>query len=163
MTASVRKGQRTDEREERALLELLAHGLSADEFRRLVACAVLALDKGGRDRLVARLGGETGETLRRLLESHGRSGTKARPSPGAAKIREEWERAWGEWESCVSESGDEDGQYVVREHHWEEPYLDASSLAGDLEPIAARMRAILARVMDEIGRASCRERVCQYV
>jgi hypothetical protein len=94
-------------------------------------------------------GGETGETLRRLLGSHGRSGAKARPSPGGAKIRQEWEKAWSDWEACVAESGDEDGRYVIREHHWEEPYLDASSLALDLEPIAARMRAMLERVMDE--------------
>ena len=144
-----RKGQRADAAEEGALLELLAHGLSEGEIRRVVACAVLTLDEEGRDRLVARLGSETGETLRRLLGSHGRSGTTARPSPGAAKIREEWESAWGEWETCVAESGDEHGRYVIREHHWEEPYLDASSLAGDLEPIAARMRAMLERVMDE--------------
>ena len=95
-----RKGQRADDAEEGALLELLAHGLSEDEIRRVVACALLALDEGGRDRLVA-------------------------------------------------ESGDEDGRYVVREHHWEALYLDASSLALDLEPIAARMRAMLERVMDE--------------
>jgi hypothetical protein len=144
-----RKGPNAGDAKEGALLELLAHGLSEDEIRRVVACALLALDEGGRDRLVARLGGETGETLRRLLGSHGRSGAKARPSPGGAKISQEWAKAWSDWEACVAESGDEDGRYVVREHHWEEPYLDASSLAEDLEPIAARMRAMLERVMDE--------------
>jgi hypothetical protein len=144
-----RKGKGADGAEERALLELLTHGLSKDEIRRVVACALLALGERGRDRLVARLGEETGGTLRRLLVSHGRSGTKARPSPGAAKIRQEWEKAWGDWEACVAESGDEHGRYVLREHHWEEPYLDGSSLAEDLEPIAARMREILERVMDE--------------
>ncbi|MFQ5827879.1 MAG: hypothetical protein ACE5JD_01805 [Candidatus Methylomirabilia bacterium] len=144
-----RKGQRADRAEERALLELLSHGLSEDEIQRVVACALLALDERGRDRLVARLGEETGRTLRRLLASQGRSGTKARLSPGGAKIREEWEKTWAEWESCVAESGDEHGRYVVREHHWEEPYLDGSSLAQDLEPIAAGMRELLERVMDE--------------
>ena len=144
-----RKSRRADRAEERALLELLSHGLSAEEIQRVLACALIALDERGRDRLLARLGEETGGTLRRLLASHGRSGAKARPSPGGAKIRQEWEKAWGDWEACVAESGDEDGRYVVREHHWEEPYLDGSSLAGDLEPIAARMRAILERVMDE--------------
>jgi len=75
-----RKGQRADNAEEGALLELLAHGLSEDEIRRVGASAVLALDEGGRERLIARLGKETGGTLRRLLGSHGRSGAKARPS-----------------------------------------------------------------------------------
>ena len=144
-----RKGQRADCAEERALLELLSHGLSEEEIQRVLACALLALDERGHDRLLAQLGEETGGTLRRLLASRGRSRTKAQPSPGSAKILEEWEKAWGEWEACVAESGDEDGRYIVREHHWEEPYLDGSSLAEDLEPLAARMRTILERVMDE--------------
>ncbi len=152
MTARARgtpKGQRADRTEERALLELLSYGLSEAEIQRVLTCALLALDERGRDRLVARLGEETGGTLRRLLVSHGRSRTKAQPSPGSAKVREEWEKAWAEWEACVAESGDEHGRYVVREHHWEEPYLDAPSLAQDLEPIATRMREMLERVMDE--------------
>ncbi|MFQ5830661.1 MAG: hypothetical protein ACE5JD_16135 [Candidatus Methylomirabilia bacterium] len=144
-----RKGKRADAAEERALLELLSHGLSEDEIRRVVACALLALDERGRDRLFARLADETAGTLRRLLASRGRSRTKARPSPGGGKIRQKWEKAWGEWEACVAESGDEHGPYVVREHHWEEPYLDGASLAQDLEPIAARMRQVLERVMDD--------------
>lgn len=144
-----RKGQRDDRGEERALLELLAHGLSEEEIQRVLACALLALDEQGRDRLFGRLGPETGATLRRLLTSRARSRTKAPPSPGSAKIRQEWDKVWSEWEACVAESGDEDGRYVVREHHWEEPYLDGLTLAGDLEPIAARMRTILERVMDE--------------
>jgi hypothetical protein len=95
-----RKGQRADRAEERALLELLSHGLSEEEIRRVLTCALLALDERGRDRLLARLGEETGGTLRRLLVSHGRSRTKAQPSPGSAEVREEWEKAWDEWEAC---------------------------------------------------------------
>jgi len=152
-TRGTRTRQRADRAEERALLELLSHGLSEDEIQRVLACALLALDERGRDRLLVRLGEGTGGTLRRLLASRGRSRTTAQPSPGGAKVREEWEKAWDEWEACVAESGDEDGRYVVREHHWEEPYLDGSSLAQDLEPIAAQMRKILERVMDE-GLAS---------
>jgi hypothetical protein len=144
-----RNDQRDDRAEERALLELLSHGLSEEEIQRVLACALLVLDERERERLLARLGAETGATLRRLLASRARSRTKAPPSPGSAKIREEWDKAWSEWEACVVESGDEDGRYVVREHHWEEPYLDGSSLAQDLEPLAARMRKILERVMDE--------------
>ena len=147
------RGRRNDRRDdragERALLELLSHGLSEEEIQRVLACALLVLDERGRERLFARLGAETGATLRRLLASRARSRAKAPPSAGSAKIREEWDKAWSDWEACVAESGDEDGRYVVREHHWEEPYLDGSSLAQDLEPLAARMRTILERVMDE--------------
>jgi len=147
-----RKSQGADRAEERALLERLSRGLSEEEIQRVLACAILALDARGRERLVARLGEETGGTLGRLLVSRGRSRTAAEPSPGSAKIHEEWGKAWDDWEACVAESGDEDGRYIVREHHWEEPYLDGSSLAQDLEPIAAKMRRILERVMDK-GRA----------
>jgi hypothetical protein len=145
----LRKGQRDNRDEERALLELLSHGLSEEEIQRVLPCALLALDERGRDRLFGRLGAETGATLRRLLASRATSRTKAPPPPGSTKIREEWDKAWSEWDASVAESGNEDGQYVVQEHHWEEPYLDGLSLAGDLEPIAARMRKLLARVMDE--------------
>lgn len=151
MTARA-KGRRNDRpddpAEERALLDLLSRGLSEKEVQRVLACALLVLDERERERLFARLGAQTGATLRRLLASRTR-GTKAPPFPGSAKIREEWDKAWSEWEACVAESGDEDGRYVVREHHWEEPYLDGSSLAQDLEPLAARMRKLLERVMDE--------------
>lgn len=145
----VRTSQRAHRAEERALLELVSHGLSEEEIQRVLACAILALDERGRERLVARLGEETGGTLGRLLASRGRSHTTAQPSPGSAKILEEWGKAWDEWEACIAESADEDGRYVVREHHWEQPYLDGSSVAQDIEPIAARMRKILERVMDE--------------
>jgi hypothetical protein len=83
-----RKGQRADRAEERALLELLSHGLSEEEIQRVLTCALLALDERGRDRLLARLGEETGGTLRRLLVSHGRSRTKAQPPPGSAKVQQ---------------------------------------------------------------------------
>ncbi len=152
MKARVRgtqRGQPADRAEEQALFQLLSHGLSEAEIQRVVACALLALDERGRDRLVARLGAKTGGTLRRLLASRGEGRTTERPSPGAAKIRQEWEKAWDAWETCVAESQDEHGRYVVREHRWEEPYLDGSSLADDLEPIAAGMRQLLERVMDE--------------
>lgn len=135
--------------EERALFELLSRGLSEKEIQRVLAGAVLVLDERGREQLFARLGAETGATLRKLLASRARGHMKAPPSPGSAKIREQWDKAWSEWEACVAESGDADGRYVVREYHWEEPYLDASSLAEDLEPLAARMRELLERVMDE--------------
>src|SRR6266851_4404464 len=141
-TRGRRNGQR-DDGAERALLELLSHGLSDEEIQRVLAAALLALDERGRDRLFTRLGAETGATLRRLLASRATSRTKAPPSPGSAKIREQWDKAWSEWEACVAESGDEDGRYVVREHHWEEPDLDGSSLAQDLEHLAARMRKLI--------------------
>src|SRR6266545_1477411 len=59
-TRGTRTRQRADRAEERALLELVSHGLSEEQIQRVLACALLALDERGRDRLRARLGEETG-------------------------------------------------------------------------------------------------------
>ncbi len=102
MTASAQKprtAQRDNRAEERALLDLLSHGLSEEEIKRVLACALLALDERGRDRLFGRLGAETGPTLRRPLASRATSRTTTPPAPGSAKIREEWDKAWSAWEA----------------------------------------------------------------
>jgi hypothetical protein len=44
--------------------------------------------------------------------------------------------------------GDEEGKYVVQDHHWEPPYLDKSAYTKDLEPIAARMSNLIPPVFD---------------
>ncbi len=156
MTTKARTGQqrgRTNAQEEQALIELLSGGLSDEEIQRVLACALLVLEKPGLDQLITRLGEETGGTLRSLLESrhasHRKSPQQSLPIAGSAKIHQEWEKTWREWHACITESGDEKGKYILQEHHWEEPYLDTSALAEDLELIAARMRPLLARVMDE--------------
>jgi len=72
-----------------------------------------------------------------------------KPAAGTAKIRQEWESAWAAWEDCVAESGDEDGKYVLQDHEWEAPYFDTAAVANDLERVAARIRRLLPRVIDE--------------
>ncbi|PIU19334.1 MAG: hypothetical protein COT18_08050 [Elusimicrobia bacterium CG08_land_8_20_14_0_20_59_10] len=64
----------------------------------------------------------------------------------ADKVRREWKNCRRDWDKVVCESGDENGKYVLQGHHWEEPCFDPDSLAGDLEPIAARMRPLIRRV-----------------
>jgi hypothetical protein len=140
--------QRADSRE-RKLLKLLGERLSEEEVHRLAAGALEALDKAGLDRLVARLGEETGRAVRRILECPTGDTRETLALAGTAKICQEWHRAWTDWDDCVAESGREHGKYVYQEHHWEEPVLDAASLAEDLEPIAARMRKLIPRMVDD--------------
>lgn len=98
---------------ERTLLASLSDALSKDEIRRVLACALLTLkDTSGTDALVERLGGETGATLRAVLGREGRGGARRAPrpaSPGGAKVLEEWNQAWSDWQACVEASGDESG------------------------------------------------------
>ena len=132
---------------EKNLTDLIV-GLDEREIQRVAACAVLMLDAPRLDQLYRKLGKETGGSLRRILETHRKAATGSSPVLSKAKVAGLWERAWSEWEACIMESVDEEGKYVIQEHHWEAPYLSIYDLARDLEPIAARMRKLLKRVWD---------------
>lgn len=135
-----------DSRKEKEILDRLSVGLSEEEIHRVLAGALSTLGRKGIDSLAAKLGPDTGAALRRSLQS---SPKNVSPNPGPAKVLEEWNRAWKDWNGVISEACDEEGEYVIHEHHWEEPYFDPLSATGDLEPIAARMAALLPRVFDE--------------
>jgi hypothetical protein len=71
------------------ILKRLSAGLSEEEIRRILAGALRSLDEADVDRLLQRVGSETGAALRRVLDA----GNSRRPIvPGRAKINEEWER-----------------------------------------------------------------------
>ncbi len=55
------------------------------------------------------------------------------------KNLENWSLLWDEWKSIVSEVGDEEGEYVIQEKHWEAPFFDGYALAEDLEKIGEEM------------------------
>jgi hypothetical protein len=131
---------------EAEILKRLSAGLSKEEIRRILAGALNSLDQPGVDRLLQRVGSETGTALRRVLDA---DNSKRPIVPGRAKIKEEWEQAWADWDSRIAEASDSEGDYVIHEHHWEEPYFDPQSVTHDLEPIAARMRKLLPPVFDE--------------
>jgi hypothetical protein len=131
---------------EGVILKRLSAGLSAEEIRRVLAGALNLLDQTGVDSLLERLGSETGTALRRVL---GADNSKIPPVPSRAKIKEEWKQAWDDWDSRIAQACDSEGDDVIQEHHWEEPYFDPQSVADDLEPIAARMKKLLPHVFDE--------------
>src|SRR5437763_7969965 len=106
-------------KEEEDILNRLSAGLSREEIQRVVAGALKSLDQAGVDRLFKRMGPETGAALRRALDA---GHSKQPPAPGRAKLKEEWQQAWEEWDHLISEASDSEGQYVIQEHHWEEPY-----------------------------------------
>jgi hypothetical protein len=96
-------------------------------------------------RLLRRVGPETSKALRRALDA---DNAKKPPVPGRAKIKEEWDEAWTDWNARIADASDSEGKYVIQENHWEAPYFDPTSVTLDLEPIAARMRKLLPRVFD---------------
>lgn len=132
---------------EKELERLLPEALTAEEIVRALAAALLTPKQGDRERLIGRLGPETGVTLRRVLENATSKQTVREGLAGSAKVLQEWERAWNEWNECISNAGTENGPYLYQEHHWEAPYFDPSTLARDLEPIARRIRKLVPRVI----------------
>ena len=134
--------------QEKLLLDRLSDALSAEEMHRVLATAVLVLDDAGRRRLYRQVGEETAAVLRTLLAKGPAEKRTPALTPSAGRIREHWANLWSKWDAVVLESATENGQYIVQEHHWEQPYLDVSSLAGDLEPIAAEMRKLIPKTID---------------
>ena len=73
---------------------------------------------------------------------------KQAPSVSLAKLEQTWSALWQEWDHIVDEAAQEDGNYVVRERHWEEPYFDSTTFVRDLERVAKEMRPLLRTAFD---------------
>jgi hypothetical protein len=145
------RDKRTSSRHsESAIKAALSAALSDAEIDSTLVAALLALDAAGMDRVVARLGADTGALVRSIVSPKHLDGGRLAPRAATtgAKLRQEWARAWATWEACVDESNDEDGKYVVQDHDWEAPYLDTGSIADDLEQAAAQIQPLLSRIID---------------
>ena len=140
----------------REMAERLATSLSHGEVKTVAAAALLSLGGPERARLVSSLEASTADTVSSILRGRARrkrpKGARApaaHPKPSRERVAQEWRKAWSEWGGLASETQDEHGDYILQEHHWEEPELDTGSLASDLEPIGARMRKLIPRVLKD--------------
>lgn len=137
---------------EESLLPRLTGALSEEELQRVLVCSLLVMDEAARERLVECLGPETGATLRSVLHPARKGARGTRPSGPAAsrgKLRQDWERLWSEWAGVVAETSRAHGRYVQQEERWDPAYLDTTAIAEDLDAIAARMRPLIAPVIQE--------------
>jgi len=110
---------------ERDILKRLSAGLSKEEIHHVLAEALSSLDPAGVKRLLQQVGPETSAALRGVLDA---DDSKRPPVPGIAKIKEEWDQAWEDWNARIAEACDQEGDYVMQEHHWEQPYFDPLSV-----------------------------------
>ncbi len=129
----------------RELLRKLSAGLSREELEEVLSGALSSLDEAALKGLQKRLDPDTAASLERSLKASDADSVKA----GRAKIMQEWKLLWSEWNEILSKACDEDGPYVIHEHHWEEPYYDPTALADDLDGVAARMAPLAGRVFEE--------------
>jgi hypothetical protein len=118
----------------------LLDALTEEQIERLldVVTSTGALEK--LDEPLQAIDPDLAQTVRALISS-AESASAASPQAKMSdqKALETWNELWGEWEGHVSEVGDEDGEYAVREPEWDPPYFDSAALANDLEKIAEQM------------------------
>ena len=60
-----------------------------------------------------------------------------------SKYRKEWEKLWAKWFDIISELGNESGDYIYQDHHWETPYFSEYTFTEDLEKIAKELFLII--------------------
>ncbi|MBE2199531.1 MAG: hypothetical protein IAE79_13035 [Anaerolinea sp.] len=63
-------------------------------------------------------------------------------------MQQTWNALWNEWYDIVAEASQEDGKYVIQDHHWESPYFDESAVIEDLEKIAKKIRPLIPHAID---------------
>jgi hypothetical protein len=138
-----------------ALRKAIRSGFSDDEIPEILARLLVIQDASTVERFAESLGPERGQTLRDVLcASLGtpKATHKQKPAPGAplgpGRARQDWEKAWADWEAVIEESNDEHGEYVHQEHHWEAPYFWPGDVADALEPIATRMRPLIPKLVE---------------
>ena len=109
----------------------LLGALTAEQIERLldVVTRTGALDK--LDEPLRTIDPDLAQTVRALIGSS-ESASAASPQARVSdqKALETWNELWGEWEGHVSEVGDEEGEYAVREPEWDPPYFDSDGLGG---------------------------------
>jgi len=121
----------------------LMESLTKDQIAHVLDAAFTLLENKKTDELLQKLKKDVAATLTRLL-SHETSSPQGVSSD--EKLIEKWNHLWDEWHEIVFEVGDEKGEYVYQEHHWEQPYFDGSSLASDLDKIAEKMLPLLDKI-----------------
>ena len=140
------------------LSKAIRSGFADDEIPDLLAHLLVMLDQTTIERFTDSLDPERGHTLRDVLVV-GRSTRKVAAKKsisldaplGPGRARQEWEKAWADWEAVIEETNDEHGAYVHQEHHWEAPYFCPDEVSEALEPIAKCMRPLIPKVIEAPG------------
>lgn len=120
--------------------------LTQEETAHLLNALFEVLPPDSQDKALARVQEDTRQTIQQILtpsattSAQKKTGTKA---VSTARQAQTWSGLWNEWYAVVTEAGEEDGEYIAQEAHWEAPYFDETSFVQDLEIIAEKMRPLL--------------------
>lgn len=120
--------------------------LTQSELAHLLDAVFEVLSPDRVETVLDQLDVDTRETVQMLLAPSNAGDTtdaSRPPSVSLSKLEQTWSDLWRQWGDIVDEAAQEDGTYVVQEHHWEAPYFDSTTLVDDLERVAEQMRPLL--------------------
>jgi hypothetical protein len=120
--------------------------LTETEISQLLDELFVVISDEQRSTVFAKLQPDTKATLTQILTPpqtiEQEKTAKAQPT-SLAKLAQTWSELWREWNDIIWEASQDEGKYIVQEHHWEEPYFDNYTLVEDLEAIAKQMKPLV--------------------
>jgi hypothetical protein len=128
------------------MAESLIAGLTSGQLAGLVARLLGGMSEAAREAFCGSLEPDVAAVLRRLWEPP--ADTAAAQDAGGertsdAKFADRFHAVLGDWRGLFMELGDEGGDYVVQEHHWEAPDFDGARLTDDMERCAKGLLPLL--------------------
>ncbi len=127
----------------------LLDGLTSEQLVELVARLLDEMSDTERMEFCDVLDQDVAAVFRRLLEPPA-TATEDETSEmtSDARFAQQFRSALAALEGLLTELGDEDGDYIYQEHHWEAPDFDAPQLASDIERCARDLLPLLDRAAE---------------
>jgi len=127
----------------------LLDGLTPDQLVGLVARLLDKMSETERTEFCDALDPDVAAVFRRLLEPPAAAtGDGTSDVTSDARFAQQFGSALAALEAVLIELGDEDGDYVYQENHWEAPDFDASRLASEIERYARGLLPLLERAAE---------------
>ena len=131
------------------LARQLRDGLTSEQLVGLVARLLDRVSETERTEFRDALDPDVAAVFRLLLEPPAAAtGDETNDATSDARFAQQFGSALAALAEVLIELGDEDGDYVYQEHHWEAPDFDASRLASDIERYAQDLLPLLERAAE---------------
>lgn len=129
------------------IVEQLVSGLTSRQLAELLARLLHGMSDTDRAEFNNTLVPDVAAVLRRLWDPQPlvASAEEANDRTSDAKFTAQFHSVLGALRDLLSELGDEDGEYILNEHHWEPPDFDGSQLSEDIECCAKELLPLLER------------------
>ncbi len=132
------------------LARQLLDGLTSEQLVGLLARLLDGVSETEWAEFCDDLDSDTGTVFLRLIESQPEAGTEDETDDltSDARFAQQFRAAVISLANVVDALGDEDGDYVCQEHHWETPDFDAYQVAKDIEACAKELLPLIPRAAE---------------